>query len=97
MLPAEWRKRDTYSGYVISSNRSTSCRSRQTFPITRSLETVARATHRIVRMAFVPYWSSHLDGAKSELIVHSGHGAQYDPEAIREVERILKENLTDKN
>ena len=42
-------------------------------------------------------WSSHLDGAKSELIVHSGHGAQYDPEAIREVERILKKNLTDKN
>jgi len=42
----------------------------------------------------VPYWSSHLDGAKSELIVHSGHGAQYDPEAIREVERILKQNLT---
>ena len=29
--------------------------------------------------------------------MHSGHGAQYDPEAIREVERILKENLTDKN
>ena len=28
--------------------------------------------------------------------MHSGHGAQYDPEAIREVERILKENLTDK-
>jgi hypothetical protein len=45
----------------------------------------------------VPYWSSHLDGAKSKLFVHSGHGAQYDPEAIREVERILKENLTDKN
>src|SRR4029077_6474310 len=45
----------------------------------------------------VPYWSSHLNGAKSELIVHSGHGAQYDPEAIREVERILKGNLTDKN
>jgi hypothetical protein len=35
--------------------------------------------------------------AKSELIVHSGHGAQYDPEAIREVERILKENLTARN
>jgi pimeloyl-ACP methyl ester carboxylesterase len=42
----------------------------------------------------VPYWSSHLDGAESELIVHSGHGAQYDPQAIREVERILKQNLT---
>jgi hypothetical protein len=41
----------------------------------------------------VPYWSSHLDGAKSELIVNSGHGAQYNPQAIREVTRILKKNL----
>jgi pimeloyl-ACP methyl ester carboxylesterase len=41
----------------------------------------------------VPYWSSHLDGAQSELIVNSGHGTQYNPEAIREVERILKQNL----
>jgi pimeloyl-ACP methyl ester carboxylesterase len=38
----------------------------------------------------VPYWSSHLDGAQSELIVHSDHGAQFNPDAIREVERILK-------
>jgi len=45
----------------------------------------------------VPYWSSHLDGAKSEVIVNSGHQAQYNPQAIREVERILKENLTAKN
>ena len=42
----------------------------------------------------VPYWSSHLDGAESELIVNSDHGAQYNQQAIREVERILKENLT---
>jgi pimeloyl-ACP methyl ester carboxylesterase len=41
----------------------------------------------------VPYWSSHLDGAKSELIVNSGHGAQYNPQAIQEVDRILKVNL----
>jgi pimeloyl-ACP methyl ester carboxylesterase len=41
----------------------------------------------------VPYWSSHLDGAQSELIVPSNHTAQYNPEAIREVERILKQNL----
>jgi pimeloyl-ACP methyl ester carboxylesterase len=41
----------------------------------------------------VPYWSSHLDGAKSELIVNSGHGAQYNPQAIREVARILKKNV----
>jgi pimeloyl-ACP methyl ester carboxylesterase len=45
----------------------------------------------------VPYWSSHLEGAKSELIVNSDHGAQYNQQAIREVERILKENLTAKN
>ena len=38
----------------------------------------------------VPYWSSHLDGADSELIVDSDHSAQFNPEAIREVERVLK-------
>jgi len=43
----------------------------------------------------VPYWSSHLAGAQSELIVDSDHGAQYNPQAIREVDRILKLNLAD--
>src|SRR2546430_12630855 len=43
----------------------------------------------------VPYWSSHLQGARSELIVDSDHGAQYNPQAIREVDRILKLNLAD--
>src|SRR5512140_266062 len=38
----------------------------------------------------VPYRSSHLDGAQSELIVPSNHAAPRNPEAIREVERILK-------
>jgi pimeloyl-ACP methyl ester carboxylesterase len=37
----------------------------------------------------VPYWSSHMDGAKSELIVPSGHGAHQNPQAIEEVRRIL--------
>jgi len=45
----------------------------------------------------VPYWSSHLAGARSELIVNSDHGAQYNPQAIREVERILKLNLSHRN
>jgi hypothetical protein len=36
-------------------------------------------------------------GAESELIVHSNHGAQYNPEAMREAERILKENLAANN
>ena len=38
----------------------------------------------------VPYWSSHLGGAQSELIVPSDHMALRNPQAIREVERILK-------
>jgi pimeloyl-ACP methyl ester carboxylesterase len=42
----------------------------------------------------VPYWSSHLQGAQSELVVNSDHGAQYNPQAIQEVERILKLNLS---
>jgi pimeloyl-ACP methyl ester carboxylesterase len=38
---------------------------------------------------FVPYWSSHLDGAKSELIVPSNHSVHQNTEAIAEVRRIL--------
>ena len=38
----------------------------------------------------VPYWSSHLDGAESEKIVPSGHGAHRDPQAIAEMVRILR-------
>jgi pimeloyl-ACP methyl ester carboxylesterase len=40
----------------------------------------------------VPYWSSHLNGARSELIVKSGHGAHEHPLAIREVRRIMLEH-----
>ena len=38
----------------------------------------------------VPYWSSHLDGAESEIIVPSSHNAHQNPQAIQEVRRILK-------
>jgi pimeloyl-ACP methyl ester carboxylesterase len=37
----------------------------------------------------VPYWSSHLPGAQSELIVRGGHGVIDNPDAIREFIRIL--------
>ena len=40
----------------------------------------------------VPYWSSHLNGAESEDIVPSGHGAHQNPQAIAEVLRILQTN-----
>ena len=41
----------------------------------------------------VPYASSHLDGASSELIVHGVHLCQANPLVISECERILEENL----
>jgi pimeloyl-ACP methyl ester carboxylesterase len=40
----------------------------------------------------VAYWSSHFDGAASELIVPSNHSSPLNPEAIAEVHRILKLN-----
>ena len=42
--------------------------------------------------SFVPYWSSHLDGAQSELIVPSKHSAHQNAKAIEEVRRILREH-----
>jgi pimeloyl-ACP methyl ester carboxylesterase len=41
----------------------------------------------------VPYSSSHFDGAATERVVRSDHGVQKDPEAIREVRRILLEHV----
>ena len=41
----------------------------------------------------VPYWSSHLEGAESEKIVPSGHGAEHTPQGIAEVLRILHEHI----
>ena len=41
----------------------------------------------------VPYWSSHLDGAKSECIVPGPHGACELPQTIAELDRILRLNL----
>jgi pimeloyl-ACP methyl ester carboxylesterase len=38
----------------------------------------------------VPYWSSHMEGAESELVVHSSHSAHQNQQAMDEVERILK-------
>jgi hypothetical protein len=40
----------------------------------------------------VPYWSSHLEGARSEKIVPCGHGSPHNPQAIAEVHRILELN-----
>jgi pimeloyl-ACP methyl ester carboxylesterase len=41
----------------------------------------------------VAYWSSHLDGAKSETIVPGPHGSAELPQTIDELDRILRLNL----
>jgi pimeloyl-ACP methyl ester carboxylesterase len=44
----------------------------------------------------VDYWSSHLDGAASELTVPAGHNAHEHPAAVREVLRILRLHLDER-
>lgn len=41
----------------------------------------------------VPYWSSHLNTARSELIVESGHSVQDNAAAIEDVHKILRQHL----
>lgn len=41
----------------------------------------------------VPYWSSHLPGARSELVLPGGHSIQETPEAVAEIRRILRQRL----
>jgi len=41
----------------------------------------------------VAYWSSHLTGAKSELIVPGPHGSYALPQTVSELKRILRLNL----
>jgi len=49
-------------------------------------------TKPVMSDGVVPYWSSHMETARSERIVPSGHPAHQNPEAIGEVMRILKEH-----
>ncbi len=49
-------------------------------------------TNPVSSDGYVPYWSSHIEGAKSETIVPSKHSAHQNAEAIEEVRRILREN-----
>jgi pimeloyl-ACP methyl ester carboxylesterase len=42
----------------------------------------------------VGYWSSHLESAKSELIVPTGHDVQTHPKTVAEIQRILLRSLS---
>jgi len=48
-------------------------------------------TPPVMSDGIVPYWSSHMDTALSELVVPSSHSAHQNPEAIAEVRRLLKQ------
>ena len=41
----------------------------------------------------VPYWSSHMGGARSEQIIPSGHWSHLHPLGMVEIKRVLTENL----
>ncbi len=41
----------------------------------------------------VPYWSSHLESAQSEIIVPTDHGSMKSPLAVAEIRRILLEEI----
>jgi pimeloyl-ACP methyl ester carboxylesterase len=45
----------------------------------------------------VEYESAHIEGVESELLVPGGHSCQTQPRAIREVRRILREHLGERN
>jgi triacylglycerol esterase/lipase EstA (alpha/beta hydrolase family) len=45
----------------------------------------------------VPYWSSHLDKAQSELVVPGPHGATELPQTIAELDRILRLHVGEKS
>lgn len=50
-------------------------------------------TDPVMSDGIVPYWSSHLPHAVSELVVPSGHSVHQNSQAIAEVKRILEENI----
>ena len=49
-------------------------------------------TKPVMSDGIVPYWSSHMDTAVSELVVPSHHSSHQNPQAIAEVKRILKQH-----
>ena len=50
-------------------------------------------TPRVSSDGIVPYWSSHMEGAESELIIPSNHWTIHEEEAAEEVKRILHLHL----
>lgn len=79
------------------SPRSPLLRSLDTLPITAPYYSIigdrGRGDTPNSSDGVVPYWSSHLDGAQSELIVPGPHGSFTLPQTIAELKRILRLHL----
>ena len=43
---------------------------------------------------YVPYWSSHLEGAQSEIVIPSAHWSNHHEQGIAEVSRILRRHVS---
>jgi hypothetical protein len=81
--------------------KSTSTHSRKSLPVQTTID--GHNKGRLISSTLKGAWQFVITFAtalllfgwcrRSELVVNSDHGAQYNPQAIREVERILRLNL----
>ena len=90
---ATFYKEGRFSAVRTLSPRSTALIAVSQLPIEVPYHSVIGQKHKGPKEqgsdGVVPYWSSHLAGAQSELIVHSGHEVIDNSDAMREVIRIL--------
>ena len=89
------------SGINSLSPRSPLLRPLDTLPITVPYHSIigdrGRGDSPNSSDGVVAYWSSHLDGAQSELIVPGPHGSYALPQTIAELKRILRLDLEARN
>ena len=90
---ATFYKEGRFSAVRTLSPRSTALIAVSQLPIEVPYHSVIGQKHKGPKEqgsdGVVPYWSSHLAVAQSELIVHSGHEVIDNSDAMREVIRIL--------
>jgi pimeloyl-ACP methyl ester carboxylesterase len=98
---AAFYKRGRFSGVRTLSPKSSALIALSELPIEVPYHSVIGQHHPGPKEegsdGVVPYWSSHLDGAQSEVIVRSGHAVLTNPDAVRETIRILHLELRSPN
>jgi hypothetical protein len=98
---AAFYKRGRFSGVRTLSPKSSALIALSELPIEVPYHSVIGQHHPGPKEegsdGVVPYWSSHLDGAQSEVIARSGHAVLTNPNAVRETIRILHLELRSPN